>query len=101
MPVCFHCCTPTATCWCLIAIQTKCYCRLVLLPCLLNSSKVLQVLRAGGHYVSVSCRDPDVRLPLAQHYGFRVQVALLPECAWYYTMYVVACCHNACLTRRA
>ena len=46
---------------------------------------VVQVLRAGGHYVLVSCRDPDVRLPLVQRCGFRLQVwGTSQECAWHY-----------------
>lgn len=54
---------------------------------------LLQVLRAGGHYVLVSCRDPDVRLPLALRHGFRVQVGRLTAvvCLWP-VLCGVACC---------
>ena len=64
------------------------------------SIDLVQVLRAGGHYVLVSCRDPDVRLPLVQRCGFRVQVGHLarvcvaPVCG-------VACCLCACSTWHA
>ena len=65
------------------------------------SGHLLQVLRAGGHYVLVSCRDPDVRLPLAQQCGIRMQVRAPQRCARHRDLYGVACYLTASLMRHA
>lgn len=62
---------------------------------------LLQVLRAGGHYVLVSCRDPDVRLPLVQRCGFRMHHVGHLARVCLASLSGVACCLRACLTWHA